>query len=234
MKYFSVLIFCTVSFSLSAQTYSVSPFVDYTTLTVSTKAYIGTKYLIYSSPSNFDGFRVGLATKRTKEKRFWNLEMAYFQSQSAITFVNLTPDEDPKLGIVWYSLEQIYANRRIDFSLNRGLSLGRKFFLEFGILGCYWFKDELAGEPDSYFEQFESRRRTKILYRYADSYENLSLSYKLKLSYEFGPLNVYLAGEKSITPITKNLNFGVTYPIKQNYTLYTLGLSYLLFKREHT
>lgn len=235
MKFINIFIVLTLlAFSSNAQKLSVDLFADYNLLYVSTRIQVNSKYLIYNSPVNFDGFRIGVRGSLKVTRGFWSLESAYFQNQSAFTFVNITPDEDPRLGIVWYSREEIYSNRRFDINFNRGLRLTSKIYGEIGILGCYWLKDDLAGEPDDYFEQFESLKRTKILFRFADSYEDLSLSFRVKLGYVFGPLNIYLCSEKNITPIAKGLEFnGVNYPMSQKYLTFSIGLSYLIFNKAH-
>ncbi|MBX2915532.1 MAG: hypothetical protein KF856_09725 [Cyclobacteriaceae bacterium] len=234
MRYFNLfpLLFL-VAFDSNGQKLSLGVFAEYNLLHVYTRTQISTKYLIFNSQSSFDGFRIGANGQWNLSKGYWSFEAGYFQNQSSFTFVNLTPDEDPQLAPVWFSLENIYSNRRIDINFNRGITLYRKkIYAELGILGCYWMKDELAGEPDAYFEASESLRRTKILFRFADSYKDLSASLRVKLSYTFGPLIIYVHSEKSITPISEQLEYnGVNYLSNQKYMTYSIGVKYLVLNR---
>ncbi len=232
MRSISLLIaalFITNSLSAQKREIKLGIVADYGVLTSTVNGQISDRYIIYSSGSSLDGFRLGVFGKVMVKKGFWNSELSYFNNRSFILFHNLKWQEDyATYGSASIDASGGYFNNMIRVSINRGFSIAKGFSFEGGIIAALQLKDKhYTGYPDSYFDP---ATMSKIVYRVADGFNSFLFLGNVRLAYNFGPLTVYGSLEKSLTPVADHVEFeNVIYPLEYKIGTYAIGVTYTLF-----
>jgi hypothetical protein len=236
MKFYFFLFFLLTSLGLSneliAQEESLKfgLVAEYGLLEPKVDAYVSDKYHIYSTGSTSDGFRLGGFAQLKVKKGFWNFELSYFENGSFFQFINLKPEEEiAAYGWVELIGSGAYSNDMVQLSISRGIFISKHFTLEGGFVGSLQLKDKyLTGKPDSYFDNTPFTGN-KIVFRFADGFNRFLVSGNVRASYIFGPLTAYLSIEKSITSVSKGVEYkGHMHPLHYGIRIWSLGLKYTI------
>lgn len=194
-------------------------------------------FLISPNLTPTDGFRVGVFGLRPVLRGYYFADLTYGQGWFNASITDLQPTPNNQIfgsGINFFSGH--YQIRSCRLNAGRAIRLRKNIYLEGGASLNYQLPNLHFRElPDASLANGPTVVSEEIHYRIANAYNRFVFAGRLAVVYQFGPLRIHLAHDRSITSLTGRLQYnGAAFPITTHLHSLSLGFDYsILHKKQN-
>jgi hypothetical protein len=210
------------------KTFFVGPKAEYYQAGLSVQQRVD-RYSITNSTDLWEGYRLGVFARKEYPRLLLQSELSYAYNTAFVSFYNHTPDsnDDMRPGEHdWIITGTGYTFRKAELALLAGYKQLRWLHVQAGPIVSYTFFDGFyRKKPGQHYNPND-----QILYSFAESYRNVTLSGRISLGVELGQrLLVNGSYERSLTPLSKQIRYhGQTYALRQHSGQLMIGVGYKL------